>query len=102
MVEQALPPSVLVGWSARDALVERGDSVATQELLARIGRAVLATVLAVNRVYQSHRVLKWQRHLIADCAVTPDRLAERLESLSREPCSRTLADAETLLTERST
>lgn len=99
MVEQALTPSVLVGWSAREALLERGDTVAVQELLARIGRAVLATVLAVNRVYQPHRGLKWQRRLIADCALTPDRLAERLESLSRESCSRPLADAETLLTE---
>lgn len=99
LVEQSLTPSILSGWSVREALVERGDSIAVHELLARIARAVLATVLAVNRIYQPHCMLKWQRHLTAGCDAAPYRLAERLESMWHGSERRALANAEMLLTE---
>jgi hypothetical protein len=99
MVEQSLAPNVLAAWSARDALAERGDSVALHALLSRIEQAVLATVVALNRVYQPHRIIKWQHHLIAGLNVTPDRLDERLDALWQRSPLDALANAETLLAE---
>jgi Domain of unknown function (DUF4037) len=63
MVERWLTPSVLTGWSARDAFVSRGDHIAIHALLCRIEHAVLGTLLALNRTYQPHLLAKWQRHL---------------------------------------
>ncbi len=99
LVEQALAPEVLRGWGAREALVSRGDGLAVGDLLARAGSAVVRVVLAVNRVYLPHRQLKWQRHLIAGLALVPERLAERLESMSASPPEEALRTAEALLGE---
>jgi hypothetical protein len=82
LVEQALAPEVLSGWAAREALVSRGDDLAVSDLLTRAGLAVVKVVLALNRVYLPHRLLKWQRHLITGLGLAPERLAERLGSLS--------------------
>jgi hypothetical protein len=35
LVEQALTPEVLTGWSARQAFISRGDGLAVRDLLAR-------------------------------------------------------------------
>ena len=99
LVEQALAPEVLRGWAAREALVSRGDGLAAGDLLARAGYAVVRVVLALNRVYLPHRQLKWQRHLIAGLGLAPERLAERLESMSTSPLAEGLQTAEALLTE---
>jgi hypothetical protein len=99
MVERALNPRVLGGWAAREALVARGDDLAVQALLSGIGHAVVAAVLAVNRVYLPHSRLKWQRHLIAGLEVAPGRLAERLELLSAARHPEALQAAEGLLTD---
>ena len=99
LVEQALAPEALRGWAAREALVSRGDGLALGDLLARAGYAVVRVVLAVNRVYLPHRQLKWQRHLIAGLGLAPERLAERLESMSTSPLAEGLQTAEALLTE---
>jgi hypothetical protein len=40
----------------------------------RIERAVFATVLALNRLYQLHRITKWQHHLIAGLNIAPELL----------------------------
>jgi hypothetical protein len=82
LVRQALAPEELPGWAARDALASRGDDLAARDLLTRAGQAVVRTVLAVNRVYLPHPLIKWQRHLITGLEVVPERLAERLESMS--------------------
>jgi hypothetical protein len=97
LVEQALTPRLLTGWAAREALASRGDDLALQDLLARVGQAVVRVVLALNRVYMPHRQLKWQRHLIAGLDVVPERLAERLELISAKPSGPAIAAAETLL-----
>ena len=99
LVEQALAPEALRGWAAREALVSRGDGLALGDLLARAGYAAVKVVLALNRVYLPHRQLKWQRHLIAGLGLVPERLAERLESMSASPPKEGIQTAEALLAE---
>lgn len=99
MVRHWLAAEALAGWSARDALVERGDQIALHALLCRIETAVLGTVLALNRIYLPHRVAKWQRSLLAEVRLAPDDLAERMADLWRPPMPRALAAAEALLTD---
>jgi hypothetical protein len=61
---------------------------------------VLGTVLAINRVYIQHRLVKWQRHMLAGLAVTPGRLADRLHALvSTASATQALDQAEALLIE---
>lgn len=81
MVEQSLAPGALPGWSAREAMISRGDEIALHALLVAVERAVIGALLAVNRIYAPHRVFKWQRSLLAEFRIAPDRLAERLASL---------------------
>jgi hypothetical protein len=101
MVGRALDSGALPGWAAREALAERGDEIALQMLLAAVQQAVLGALLAVNRVYQQHRLPKWQRHQLAGLTVAPDRLAERLHELGpagpAQPLSQLLGQAESLL-----
>ena len=99
MVERSLDPQVLRGWASREALASRGDDLAVQALLTRVGHAVVGAVLALNRVYLPHRELKWQRHLIAGLEVVPDQLAERLALLSASRTAEALRVAEALLTD---
>ena len=97
LVEQALAPEVLTGWSARQALVSRGDDLAVRDLLTRTGLAAVRAILALNHVYVPHRQLKWQRHLTTGLGLIPDHLAERLESLSNGRPAEALQAAEALL-----
>jgi hypothetical protein len=99
MVQRWLAIDVLAGWSARDALVERGDQIAVHALLGRVETGVLGTMLALNRIYQPHRVAKWQRSLLAEVRLAPEHLAERMEDLWRLPTPQALAAAEALLTD---
>lgn len=104
MVHQALHPDALRSWAAREALAERGDEMAVQVLLAAVQQAVLGALLAINRVYQPHRLPKWQRQLLAGLTVAPDGLAGRLHELGPAaapglPLSRMLEQAEALLAE---
>lgn len=99
LVEQALNPEVLTGWSAREALVSRGDGLAVRDLLTRTGLAAVRAILALNRVYLPHRQLKWQRHLTSGLSLVPERLSERLESLSNGRPGEALQAAEALLAE---
>jgi uncharacterized protein DUF4037 len=97
LVERSLTEQVLTGWAAREALVSRGDDLAVRDLLGQAGHAVVAAVLALNRVYMPHRQLKWQRHLLTGLEVAPDRLAERLGMLANAPPAAAVAAAEALL-----
>ena len=99
LVEQALSPEVLTGWSAREAFVSRGDSLAFRDLLTRTGHTAVRAILALNRVYLPHRQLKWQRHLTAGLALAPERFTERLEALSDGRPGEALQAAEALLAE---
>jgi hypothetical protein len=97
LVRQALAPEVLTSWAARDALVSRGDDLAAQVLLTRAGQAVVRAVLAVNRVYLPHPLIKWQHHLITGLELVPERLAERLGLVSAGPLAEAFRAAEALL-----
>ena len=99
MVEQSLNSEVLRGWAAREALASRGDDLAIHDLLTRAERAVLGAVLALNRVYVPHPLIKWQRHLIRELDVIPERLAQRLRSLWTSASTQALEEAEALLAE---
>jgi hypothetical protein len=99
LVARALAPEALRSWSARAALASRGDNLALSDLLSRVGRAVVAAVLAVNRVYLPHGQLKWQRDLISGLRIAPDGLAERLEGLSSGRSHEAIETAEALLAE---
>jgi hypothetical protein len=97
MVEQTLDPAVLGCWGTREALVSRGDDLAAQALLSRVGYAVAGTVLALNRVYLPHRQLKWQQHLLSGLEVAPDQLNDRLNALTSSPAGDAIRAAELLL-----
>ena len=97
LVARSLTPQALAGWAAREALVSRGDDLAVQDLLARAGQAVVRVVLALNRVYVPHPLLKWQRHLITGLEVAPRQLGERLEMISAGRPAEALRAAEALL-----
>jgi hypothetical protein len=100
MVLRALDPEALHSWSAREALASRGDEIALHGLLVGVQYAVLNAVLAINRVYQPHRLAKWQRQLLSGLEVTPARLADRLHALaSPRSAAEALREAEALLTE---
>ena len=99
LAEQALAPEVLAGWSAREAFVTRGDSLAVRELLTRTGLAAVRVILALNRLYWPHRQLKSQLHLTTGLGLVPERLAERLESMSNGRPGEALQAAEALLAE---
>jgi hypothetical protein len=58
---------------------------------------VVRAVLAVNRLYLPHPLIKWQRHLITGLELVPERLAERLESMSASPPAEAFRAAEALL-----
>ncbi|QUQ66251.1 hypothetical protein JJ691_39780 [Kutzneria sp. CA-103260] len=102
MVEKSLTPGVLAGWPAREALVERGDTIAVHALLGRIEQAVFAAVSALNRIYQPHRLGKWQRHHMARFTIAPNEFARRLDDLGQGPHHERLATAEALLAETVT
>ena len=97
LVQQALAPEILTGWSAREALVSRSDDLAVRDLLTRTGLAAIRAILALNRVYLPHRQLKWQRHLTTGLGLVADRLTERLESLSNGQPAEALQAAQALL-----
>jgi hypothetical protein len=97
MVAESLRPSVLDGWEARDAWVDRDDAIALHALLTRIEQAIVGGVLALGRVYMPHRHPKWQRALLTDCAITPASLPERLASIWHASLRDGLASGESLL-----
>ena len=99
LVARALAPEVLMSWAARAALASRGDNLALGDLLSRTGRAVVTAVLALNRVYLPHRQLKWQTDLVNGLRIAPDRLSERLASLSAARPEEAIRTAEALLGE---
>jgi hypothetical protein len=99
LVEQALAPEVLTGWSVREALVSRGDGLAVRDLLTRTGHAAVRAILALNRVYLPHRQLKWQRQLTTGLGLVPGQFAERLESMTDGRPGEGLQAAEALLAE---
>jgi hypothetical protein len=99
IVESALDPAILAGWSARDALAERGDDIAVHALLSQIVQASLAAIEALNKVYRPHRVTKWQRHLIAGLDLAPTAFEERLRSVWRMPYGEAFDTAEALLSD---
>lgn len=81
LVGEALGPEMLSGWAAREALAERGDTVAIHGLLSRIEQSTVQVLLALNRTYRPHRLLKWQRRLVDGLSVAPAGLDELLASL---------------------
>ena len=99
VVERSLTPSVLAGWPSREALAERGDTIATHALLCRIEQAVFAAVSALNRIYQPHRLTKWQRHHAARLVVAPPHFEQRLDDLWQGSAMDRFAGAEALLAE---
>jgi hypothetical protein len=99
MIERSLTADTLAGWSARHALLDRGDGIAVHALLSRIEQAIFSTVLALNRVYEPHRVAKWQRHLLTSLDIAPDDLGARLASLWQGSELDRIVNAEALLTE---
>jgi hypothetical protein len=102
LVEQSLAPEVLTGWPAREAFLDRGDSLALRDLMARTGHAAVRAVLALNHVYLPHRQLKWQHQLTTGLRLAPSRFAERLKVMSDGPPGEALPAAETLLAETVT
>jgi hypothetical protein len=102
IVRQALAPEVLVGWAGREALVSRGDDAALRALLSRVELAVLEALLAINRVYRSHRLFKWQRAFLADLPQQPRDLAVRLQHMWAGGGRDAIAEAEALMLEIAT
>jgi predicted nucleotidyltransferase len=67
-------------------LVARDDVLALHVLLGRVGQALVAIGLALNRTYAVSDNGKWAMRQVAGLAVAPDRFAERLRwMLQAEP-----------------
>jgi hypothetical protein len=67
--------------------------------LTRIERATLAALLAVNRQFQAHRLVKWQRLTIGALSLAPANLAPRLDDMWDVKRHRSFDGAEDLLVE---
>jgi hypothetical protein len=86
------------GWrSARHTFLDRGDGIAVHAPLSRIEQAIFSTVLALNRVYEPHRVAKRQRHLLTGLDIAPDDLSARFASLWQGSEPDRIVNAEALL-----
>lgn len=64
VVEASLHPGRFPGWRAREALAERGDTIAVQPLLSAVARGVFVALLAVNRIFQPHPQAQWQEQTL--------------------------------------
>jgi hypothetical protein len=98
-LEGFLHPDRLPGWTARQALTERGDTIAVHFLLSAITHGIFNAVLAINRTFQPHRLPKWQRRLLGNLPLRPARLESRLQDIWRREPLAALADAEALVYE---
>ncbi len=101
-----LGTELMASWRARagtfprklvSALTAAAMPWRSRDLLTRTGHAAIRAILALNRVYLPHRQPKWQRHLTTGLSLVPERLAERLESLSNGRPEEALQAAEALL-----
>ena len=81
VVDAVLSPDRFPGWTARQALAERGDTIAVYSLLAAIAQGIFSALLAINRIFQSHQLPKWQRHLLSALPLRPTRLESRLDEI---------------------
>lgn len=99
VVESCLRPDRFPGWSVREALVERGDTIAVHALLAAVSQGVFSAVLATNRAFQPHRLPKWQRQLLGGLPHRPRDLEARLEQLWHQQPRAAVASAEALVSE---
>jgi len=81
VVETVLNPDRFPGWTARQALAERGDTIAVHSLLSAVAQGIFSAVLAINRIFQSHQLPKWQRHLLGNLPLRPTRLGSRLDDI---------------------
>lgn len=97
LVEHALSSHRFPGWSAREALVERGDAIAVRSLLAAVAEGIFSAALAINRIYRPHRLAKWQHSLFDQCRLLPPEFAPRLEGLWHHDLEVALTHAEALL-----
>jgi hypothetical protein len=97
VVERSLCADAVRGWGAREVLAGRGDDLAVRDLLSRAGHAVFGAVLALNRIYSPHGMIKWQSHLISELDVMPEHFAERLRLLGTSGNALALREAEALL-----
>ncbi|WP_157983804.1 hypothetical protein [Nesterenkonia muleiensis] len=97
LVERSLTPGQFPGWRHREVLVARGDAIAVRSLLAAVGEGVFDAVLAINRIYRSHRLVKWQHSLFDQCRLLPPEFAPRLEGLWHHDLEVALTHAEALL-----
>ena len=97
VVEAALDPDRFPGWTARQALAERGDTIAVRCLLSAIAQGIFRAVLAINRIFQSHQLPKWQQHSVGNLPLRPTRLESRLDDMWYQRPQVALADADALI-----
>ena len=97
VVEAALNPDRFPGWTARQALAERGDTIAVYCLVSAIAQAIFSAVLAINRIFQPHQLPKWQRRLLGTVPLRPARLESRLDDIWHAGPLAALAAAEALM-----
>jgi hypothetical protein len=97
VVETVLNPDALPGWTARQALAERGDTIAVHSLLAAVTQGIFNALLAINRTFRSHRVPKWQRHVLGNFALRPAGLASRMDEIWHQETPHALVEAEALV-----
>jgi hypothetical protein len=81
VVEAVLNPDRFPGWTARQPLAERGDTIAVHSLLSAVAQGIFSAVLAINRIFQSHQLPKWQRRLLGTLPLRPTRIESRLDDI---------------------
>ena len=97
VVEAALHPDRFPGWTARQALAERGDTIAVHSLLSAVAQGIFSAVLAINRMFQPHQLPKWQRRLLGTVPLRPTRIESRLDDIWHRGPLDAIAEAEALM-----
>jgi len=97
VVEAVLNPDRFPGWTARQALAERGDTIAVHSLLSAVAQGIFSAVLAINRIFQPHQLPKWQRHVLGTLPLRPTRIESRLDDIWHRGPLDAIAEAEALM-----
>ncbi len=80
-------------------LAERGDLLPLMDILRRVERRILGTLLGLNRVYAASVDFKWAFRIVADLELAPTDLPARLPRVLRIEAGEAVNEAHRLTEE---
>jgi hypothetical protein len=80
-------------------LADRNDMLPLYEILSRIGRRIMATLLALNSTYTVNASYKWSSRMATSMMIAPNDLPARLDAIFRLSPSEGVAEARSLIDE---